>query len=99
MANYVKAMEYGLVRLKKFPLSIRFIKEVHEHLMHDVRREHLTPGEFRRSQNWIGPDRCTLMNPTYVPPPVEDMEQALGQFEAYLHAPSTVPPRSHPLPV
>ena len=91
VSNYVKAMEYGLVRLKKFPLSLRFIKEVHEHLMHDVRGEHLTPGEFRRSQNWIGPDRCTLMNATYVPALVEEMEQALGQFEAYLHAPSTVP--------
>jgi Fic family protein len=91
VANYVKAMEYGLVLLKKFPLSLRFIREVHEHLMHDVRGEHLTPGEFRRSQNWIGPDRCTLMDATYVPPPVEDMEHALGQFEAYLHAPSSVP--------
>ena len=91
VANYVKAMEYGLVRLKKFPLSLRFIREVHEHLMADVRGEHLTPGEFRRSQNWIGPDRCTLMEATYVPPPVEEMEQALDQFEAYVHAPSTVP--------
>lgn len=91
VANYVKAMEYGLVRLKQFPLSLRFIREVHEHLMHDVRGEHLIPGEFRRSQNWIGPDRCTLMDATYVPPPVEEMEHALGQFEAYLHAPSSVP--------
>lgn len=91
VANYVNAMEYGLARLKKFPLSLRFIKEVHEHLMQGARGEHLTPGEFRRSQNWIGPARCTLMEATYVPPPVEEMEQALGQFEAYLHAPSTVP--------
>lgn len=91
VANYVKAMEYGLVRLKTFPLSLRFIREVHEQLMDGTRGEHLTPGEFRRSQNWIGPDRCTLMEATYVPPPVEEMEQALAQFEAYLHAPSTVP--------
>lgn len=53
--------------------------------------EHLTPGEFRRSQNGIGPDNCTLMGATYVPPLIQDMEQALGQFENYLHAPSTVP--------
>lgn len=91
VSNYVKAMEYGLTRLKNFPFSLRFIREVHEHLMDGVRGEHLTPGEFRRSQNWIGPDSCTLMDATYVPPPVEDMEQALGQFEKYLHAPSTVP--------
>jgi Fic family protein len=91
VSNYVKAMEYGLTRLKKFPLSLRFIREIHEHLMDDVGREYLTPGEFRRSQNWIGPDRCTLMEATYVPPPVEEMELALSQFEAYLHAPSTIP--------
>ncbi|MEO8338449.1 MAG: Fic/DOC family N-terminal domain-containing protein [Nitrospirota bacterium] len=51
VANYVKAMEYGLVRLKKFPLNLRFIREVHEHLMEGTGGEHLTSGEFRRSQN------------------------------------------------
>ena len=91
VANYVKAMEYGLARLKRFPLSLRFIRELHERLMERVRGEHLTPGEFRRSQNWIGPHGCTLMDAAYVPPPVEDMEHALGQFEAYLHAPSELP--------
>jgi len=91
VANYVKAMEYGLARLKKFPLSLRFIREVHEYLMDGVRGDHLTPGEFRRSQNWIGPDGCTLMEATYVPPPVDEMEKALDQFETYLYAPSTVP--------
>jgi Fic family protein len=91
VANYVKAMEYGLARLKKFPLSLRFIRELHEHLMDEVRGEHLTPGEFRRSQNWIGPARCTLMEAVYVPPPLEEMEKALGEFEAYLHAPSSIP--------
>lgn len=91
VANYVKAMEYGLSRLKKFPLSLRFIREVHAHLMHGVRGDHLTPGEFRRSQNWIGPDRCTLTEAIYVPPPVGEMEQALAQFETYLHAPSALP--------
>ena len=91
VANYVKAMEYGLARLKKFPLSLRFIRELHERLLAGVRGEHLTPGEFRRSQNWIGPHGCTLMDATYVPPPADDMEQALSQFEAYLHAPSELP--------
>lgn len=91
VANYVKAMEYGLARLKEFPLSLRFIRELHERLMHGVRGEQLTPGEFRRSQNWIGPAGCTLMEATYVPPPVHEMEEALGQFEAYLHAPSEFP--------
>lgn len=91
VANYVKAIEYGLVRLKEFPLSLRFISELHERLMHGVRGEQLTPGEFRRSQNWIGPRGCTLMEATYVPPPVKEMDEALGQFEHYLHAPSEFP--------
>jgi Fic family protein len=91
VANYVKAMEYGLARLKKFPLSLRFIRELHERLMHGVRGEQLTPGEFRRSQNWIGPHGCTLMEATYVPPPVHEIEEALGRFENYLHAPSEFP--------
>lgn len=54
--NYVQALEYGLERLRTFPLSLRLIREIHEHLMTGVRGEHQTPGEFRRSQNWIGPD-------------------------------------------
>lgn len=91
VANYVKAMEYGLARLKKFPLSLRFIRELHERLMHGVRGEHLTPGEFRRSQNWIGLPGCTLTDATYVPPPVKEMEETLSQFEAHLHAPSELP--------
>ncbi|MEX5215707.1 MAG: Fic family protein [Nitrospiraceae bacterium] len=91
VGNYVKAMEYGRARLKKFPLSLRFIRELHERLMEGARGDHLTPGEFRRSQNWIGPAGCTLMDSLYVPPPVEEMEQALAQFETYLHAPSTLP--------
>ena len=91
VANYVKAMEYGLARLQKFPLSLRFIRELHERLMHGVRVEHLTPGEFRRSQNWIGLPGCTLTDATYVPPPVKEMDEALSQFEAYLHAPSEFP--------
>ncbi len=91
VANYVKAMEYGLARLQKFPLSLRFIRELHERLMSSVRGEHLTPGEFRRSQNWIGLPGCTLTDATYVPPPVKEMEEALNQFEAYLHGPSELP--------
>lgn len=91
VANYVKALEYGLARLEKFPLSLRFIREVHAHLMDGLGEEHLTPGEFRRSQNWIGPPRCTLTDAAYVPPPVEEMGQALGQLEAYLHLPPSLP--------
>lgn len=91
VSTYVKAMEYGLARLKKFPVSLRLFRELHEQLMAGVRGDHLTPGEFRRSQNWIGPPGCTLMDATYVPPPTDEMHDALGHLEQYLHAPSSLP--------
>ena len=92
VSNYVKALEYGLKRLEKLPVSLRLIREMHQHLMEGVRGEHLTPGEFRRSQNWIGPPGCTLMEATFVPPPEEEMKEALDLFEKYLHSPSGLPP-------
>ena len=89
--NYVRAMDYGLERLKDLPISLRLIREVHTHLMEGVRGEHLTPGEFRRSQNWIGPAGCTLENAPYVPPPVDEMLLALDQLEKFIHAQSDLP--------
>lgn len=92
VSNYVKALEHGLARVSELPLSLRLIREMHEQLMAGVRGEHQTPGQFRRSQNWIGPPGCTLMDATYVPPPVEEMKETLDAFEKYLHAPSRLPP-------
>lgn len=89
--NYVRALEYGLERLSSLPLSLRLIRELHEHLMAGVRGEHQTPGEFRRGQNWIGPPGCTLSSATFVPPPVAEMNQALDAFEEFLHADSPLP--------
>jgi Fic family protein len=90
--NYVRALEYGLERLETFPLSLRLVRELHAHLMEGVRGEHQTPGEFRRSQNWIGPSGCLLEDATFVPPPPEEMQAALSDLEAYLHAQPTLPP-------
>lgn len=84
--NYVRAMEYGLKRLKDFPISGRLVREIHGVLMEGVRGEHLTPGEFRKTQNWIGPPGCLLNDATYVPPPVEEMHHALSDWEKYLHS-------------
>ncbi|MDQ6693471.1 MAG: Fic family protein [Chloroflexota bacterium] len=65
---------------------------MHAHLMSGVRGEHLTPGEFRCSQNWIGSPGCTLASAAYVPPPEVEMKEALGELEKYLHTPSPLPP-------
>ncbi len=91
VANYVKALEQGVKRLKTLPLSLRLLRELHSTLMAGVRGQHATPGEFRRSQNWIGPPGCTLANASYVPPPVEEMTECLGAWERFLHD-RTLPP-------
>lgn len=85
ISNYVTALEYGLKRLKTLPVSLRLMKELHERLMKDVRGDSLTPGEFRRAQNFVGPPGCKLENATYVPPPVPRMMEALDRFEKYIH--------------
>ena len=90
--NYVAAMEYAIERIKDFPISIRLFREIHKILMRDTRGEHLTPGELRTSQNWIGSPNCTLMDSTFVPPPAYEMKQSLGDLEKYLHANSVLPP-------
>ena len=79
VSNYVQALEYGLARLSTLPVSLRLIREIHQRLMAGVRGESRTPGEFRRSQNWIGPAGCTLSDATFVPPPVEEMHECPGQ--------------------
>jgi len=90
--NYVRAMEYGLNRLNELPLSLRFIRELHGILMEGVRGRQATPGEFRRSQNWIGSPGALLDEATYVPPPVPEMQECLNQLEKFLHADTRPPP-------
>ena len=94
VANYVAALEYGVERLRKLPLSLRLVTELHEQLMRGVRGDAATPGEFRRSQNWIGPPGCTLADATYVPPPAEELMGCLGPWESFLHDES-LPPLVH----
>jgi Fic family protein len=90
--NYVRALDYGLKRVKTLPVSLRLIREIHAILMEGVRGAHLTPGVFRRSQNWIGPPGSTIESATFVPPPVDEMHQALDAFEEFIHVPSGIPP-------
>ena len=91
VVNYVSAMNYGLRRLREFPLSLRLIREIHGELMRGVRGSNRDPGEFRRTQNWIGPNGCTLSTATFVPPPVPEMNEALGKFELFLHSEEPMP--------
>ena len=91
VGNYVAALEHGIARLKTLPLSIRLVRELHGKLMTGVRGDHATPGELRRSRNWIGPPGSTLTQATYVPPPHEEMLDYLGAWEKFLHD-ETLPP-------
>jgi Fic family protein len=89
--NYVLALEYGVRRLKRLPLSLRLVRELHARLMRGVRGEHATPGEFRRSQNWIGHAGSTPATATYVPPPPDEMHECLAQWERFLHERDRLP--------
>jgi len=90
--NYVRALEYGLARLKDLPLSSRLVREIHARLMEGVRGAQATPGEYRQTQNWIGPPGCTLNEATFVPPPVLEIEEAIGTWEKYLYSETIEPP-------
>lgn len=95
VVNYVRAMNYGLNRLSSLPLSLRLIREIHSELMTGVRGHNRGPGEFRKTQNWIGPAGATLQSATFVPPPVLDMMDALANLEAFLHQPGKMPSLVH----
>jgi Fic family protein len=83
--NYVRAMNHGLERLSELPVSVRLIREIHAILMQGVRGHRLTPGELRRTQNWIGPAGCSLREASFVPPPPEEVPGALSALERFLH--------------
>jgi Fic family protein len=89
--NYVSALQYGLERLSTLPVSLRLMRELHSRLLQGVRGEHWTLGEFRRSQNWIGAPGSTIQTATYVPPPVDEMNQALGDLEKFIHRTDNLP--------
>lgn len=83
--NYVNACNYSIERLKTLPLCCRLLKEIHEKLMAGVRGEDKNPGEFRRSQNWIGPANCSLKEARYIPPNVDDMIESMSSLEKYIN--------------
>ena len=83
--NYVDACTYALERLKTLPLCGRFYRELHKKLLDGVRGQEKQPGEFRKSQNWIGAAHCSLAEARYVPPNVEDMQQAMDDLDQYIN--------------
>ena len=91
VVNYVAAMNHGLRRLPTLPVSLRLLKEIHEKLLHGVRGSEHTPGDFRRSQNWIGPQGCTINEADFVPPPPHEMNQALDNLEKFIHDHASFP--------
>jgi len=92
VSNYVAALDHGLRRMRQdgFPISLRLIREMHAILLRDGRGASKDPGEFRRSQNWIGGSRPG--NARFVPPPPEEVMGCLGALEKYLHDDPEVTP-------
>ena len=83
--NYVRACTYAIERLKALPLCNCLLREIHEKLLAGVRGQEKNPGEFRKTQNWIGPANCTLNEARYIPPNVDDMNAALKDLERYIN--------------
>jgi Fic family protein len=89
--QYIKAMEYGLKRLETLPLSLRFIREIHKVLLVETAdAPGKTPGEFRKSQNWIGGGSPNTAR--FVPPPPQEMVRSLNDFEKFLYSENIYPP-------
>ena len=88
--NYIKATHYAFKRLNKMPLCMRLIRETHAVLLSNVRGEEKMPGEFRRSQNWIGHAGSTLKDASFIPPAPDEMDICLGDLERYIHEDSTI---------
>ena len=83
--NYVRAMRLGLGLLDELPLSGRLIRRMHGALMKGVRGQERSPGEFRTTQNWVGPAGCTLETAAFVPPSPDDLPAAIKDFEVFLN--------------
>ena len=83
--NYIRATNYAIARMDELPLCNRLLKETHEILLSGIRGGEKSPGEFRRSQNWIGPAGGTIKNASFIPPSPEDMSSAMSELEKYIN--------------
>lgn len=83
--NYIRAVTFAENRLRELPVCNRLLAQTHRVLMSDIRGGDKSPGEFRRSQNWIGAPGSTLNKARYVPPNVADMQEAMTALEVYIN--------------
>lgn len=91
VVSYIRALNYGLERLDSLPLSLRLVREIHSKLMHGVRGQNKSPGDFRTVQNWIGSPGSTLQNAQFVPPPPQELSNVLGALENFMHHDADLP--------
>jgi Fic family protein len=91
VVNYIKALNYGIRRLKTFPMSLRLIRELHSILLDQTRGKEKSPGEFKRSQSWIGPPHSTLKNAVFIPAPPQEALQAMADLEKYMYTDTLLP--------
>lgn len=91
VVNYVKAMRWGAERLDELPISTRLLREIHKRLMAGVRGRDLAPGEFRTTQNWIGPPGSTIESAPFVPPPPSELPELLSDWERFVHEEPEMP--------
>lgn len=92
VVNYIKTLKKSKELLKQLPISLRFLKEAHRALLSSVRGYDKQPGEFRKTQNWIGPGGCTLLTASYVPPAPDEMMESLFALEDYIQRQDGVDP-------
>ena len=92
VVNYIKAMNYGISRLQDLPMSNRLIKKIHEILIKGTRGTHKTPGEFRKTQNWLGAPGANLLEATFIPPPPDALMDLLFNLEKFIHQKDEIPP-------
>jgi len=89
--NYVAAFKHGCERMHELPLSLRLVRELHYVLADGVAEPRTTPGYFRKSQNWLGPEGCSLTEASFVPPPPDEMRDLLYNWEQYIHTADETP--------
>jgi len=90
--NYVRALEWGIASLPRLPISHRMVLGLHRRLLEGVRGPRSTPGRFRTTQNWIGPEGSPIEKAVFVPPPPEALQALLDDWEKYIHEADSTPP-------